>query len=395
MAPPFKIFRYTTAQGTFPTYLKIAEIIPVFKKDDKQMASNYRPISILSQFDKIFKKMLCNRILDYLDKYKLLNQNQFGFRKHHSTTHAVSYIHEKLLQNVDTNCNNCCVFLDLSKAFDTVNHEMLLHKLERHFGVRGNALNLLKTYLSDRKQYTKILNYKSSCQYVSCDGIPQKSCQGPLLFLMYINDLPLASKFQTTLFADDTYLCLEGKDFKTLQIVVKTELQKNDNWLRRNKLTLNYNQTNFLLINKHPYKKLECNFTLSINNTSINRTGSVKYLGIYLDDTLNWSSHITHLSLQLARYSGMFYRLRKLVPPYILRTLYYSMVHSRVQYGIILWGFTFHSTLRELEVRLNDIVQTMTGRRKFDHVSLQYKHLSLLKLQDKLELAKVHVSVIF
>ena len=160
---------------------------------------------------------------------------------------------------------------------------------------------------------------------------------------------------------------------------------------------LNYYKTNFLLINKHPYKKLECNFTLSINNTSINRTDSVKYLGVYLDDTLNWSSHIIHLSLQLARYSGMFFRLRKLVLPHILRTLYYSMVHSRVQYGITLWGSTFHSTLRELEVQLNDIVRTMTGRRKFDHASLLYKNLSLLKLQDiyKLELAKFMYQLFF
>ena len=109
---------------------------------------------------------------------------------------------------------------------------------------------------------------------------------------------------------------------------------------------------------------------------------SAKYLGVYLDDTLNWSSHITHLSLQLTRYCGMFYRLRKLVPPYILRTLYYSMVRSRVQYGIILWDSIFQSTLRELEMRLNDIVRTMTGIQKFDHVSPLYKNLSLLKLYD-------------
>ena len=135
--PLSEVFNLCVTQGTFPTYLKIAEVIPVFKKGDKQMASNYRPISILSQFEKIFEKMLCNRISDYQDRYKLLNQNQFGFRKHLSTTHAVSYIHKKLLQNVDKNGYSCCVFLDLSKAFDTVNHEILLYKLEGHFGVRG------------------------------------------------------------------------------------------------------------------------------------------------------------------------------------------------------------------------------------------------------------------
>ena len=146
-----------------------------------------------------------------------------------------------------------------------------------------------------------------------------------------------------------------------------------------------------LLINKHPYKTVECDFTLSINDAVLSRTDSVKYLGVYLDDKLNWIPHIKHLSLQLARCSRLFYRIRNLVPNHILLMLCYSLVRSRIQYGIILWGSTsFKLVLRELKVRLNNIVRTITGSRKFDHVTPLFKELKLLKLHDihQLELGK-------
>ena len=216
------------------------------------------------------------------------------------------------------------------------------------------------------------------------------SCLGPLLFLMYINDLPQASKFKTTLFADDTYLCLSDTNLNNLQIRVNAELQNINFWLRKNTLSLNYNKTNFMLINKHPHKTVECDFNLSINDLGLSRTDSVKYLGVYLDDNLNWTPHVKHLSLLLARYSGLFYRIRNLVLKYILLMLFYSVVYSRVQHGIILWGSTFKPVLRELEVRLNNIVRTITGSRKFDHVTPLFKQLKLLKLHDiyQLELEK-------
>ena len=165
---------------------------------------------------------------------------------------------------------------------------------------------------------------------------------------MYTNDLPQASKFQTTLFADDTYLCLSDTNINNLQIRINAELQNINFWLRKNKLSMNYSKTNFMLINMHSHKTVECNFTLSINDAVLSRMNRVKYLGVYLDDKLNWTPHIKHLSLQVARYSGLFYRIRNLVSNYILLMLYNSVVYSRVQCGIILWGSTFKSVLRVL-----------------------------------------------
>ena len=203
----------------------------------------------------------------------------------------------------------------------------------------------------------------------------------PLLFLMYINDLPNASKFRSALFADDTYLCLSDTDINNLQIRVHAELQNINFWQRENKLSLNYNKTNFTLINKHPHKTVEYDFILK-QCKQLSRIDSVKYFGVHLDIKLNWYPHKKHISLQLERCSGLFYCIRNLVPNHILLTLYYSLVHHRIQYGIILWGSTFKSVLRELEVRINNIVWTTTGRRKLDHVTPLIKQPKLLKLND-------------
>ena len=197
---------------------------------------------------------------------------------------------------------------------------------------------------------------------------------------MNINDLPHAAKFHTTLFAHDTYLCFSDTNISNLQIPVNAELQNINFWLRKNKLSLNYNRTNFTLINKHPHKTVECDFNLSINDAVLRIDRLVKYLGVYVDDKLNWTPHIKHLSLQLTQYSGLFYRIHNLVPNHILLMLYYSLVFSQIQNGIILQGSTFKSVLRELEVRLNNIVRTIKGSRKFDHVTLLFKQLKLLKL---------------
>ena len=231
----------------------------------------------MSQFSKIFEKLLFNRVIEYLEKFKLLSTRQYGFCKNSSTIHAIADIYNNLTTTADKRLYNCCLFLDLSKAFDTVNHKILLWKLERYFEFRGPSLNLFRDYLNNRFQYTKIANCESNLLNVTC-GVLQGSSLGPLLFLMYINDLPSPSEFSTTLIADDTYLNMSDANLESLQSRVNCELNKINNWFSRNKLSLNYQKSNYVLINKVLQKSISAPFTLTINKALVERKKAVKYL---------------------------------------------------------------------------------------------------------------------
>ena len=200
LMPLCKIINHSFQTGVFPDALKISEVIPIHKGGSTEELNNYRPISLMSIFEKIIEKIMHKRLCEFLQEHNILFQNQFGFRKNNSTSFALIEITEKIKETIDNKKYGCGIFIDLRKAFDTVNHEILLRKLD-HYGIRGMAQNWFKSYLTNRKQYVSLNGESSELKQIAC-GVPQGSCLGPLLFLLYINDLPNISEvLQKSLFS--------------------------------------------------------------------------------------------------------------------------------------------------------------------------------------------------
>ena len=217
------------------------------------------------------------------------------FENKSNTAFAIYDLIENKLKNLDENLITCALYVDLSKAFDTVNHSILLKKLQ-HYGIRGIPLNLLKSYLSNRKQYT-FVNGSKSTELLIDIGVPQGSVLGPLLFLLYINDLPNASLLLTRLFADDTCLLFSAKTIDELQIVINREMRKIEHWMSCNKLSINYKKTKYMLLYRQPNQRP---FTLYINDNKIDKVNCFKYLGVKIDNKLTWREHIKYIEGKLS-----------------------------------------------------------------------------------------------
>ena len=242
-----ELINVSVQSGKYPSKLKHAKVIPVYKGDDETDPNNYRPISQLSVFNRIFEKIMYNRLKSYIEDNELLFEAQYGFREKFSTQHAILDIVNTVQTNMDKKMFACGIFLDFKKAFDTVNHNILLHKLH-HYGIRGIVHEWFSSYLANPTQTTHIDNDNISSKKNSVTGVPQGSVLGPLLFLIYINDIYFCSnKLGFYLFADDTNLLYADKDLKSLETVVNNELKNVCDWLNANKLTINAKTSNFVV----------------------------------------------------------------------------------------------------------------------------------------------------
>ena len=226
LSKPFSyIYSQSIIQGIVPNVLKVSRVTPIFKSGDATDPTNYRPIAVLSPFSKILEKIVNDQLVSFIDKHNILFKYQFGFRKDHSTELAILEITDILKTSIDNNLITCGVFLDFSKAFDTVNQEILLRKLYK-YGVRGKTLDWFTSYLTNRTQYVKLGNIESNFLQIVC-GVPQGSTLGPLLFLLYINDLPNSSDMLSfRLFADDANIFYATKTSKDLEAVMNLELRR-------------------------------------------------------------------------------------------------------------------------------------------------------------------------
>ena len=290
--------------GAYPSKLKMSKVIPVYKADDETDACNYRPISLLSNFNRILEYIMYNRMNIFI--HQLLSSSQYDFRQAHSTEHAILDMVESIRTNMDERLFSCGVFIDLKKAFDTVDHKILLDKLN-YYGLRGIDNQWFSSYLTNRTQTTEINSFISDKEVVSC-GVPQGSVSGPLLFLLYVNDIQYCSrKLKFFLFADVLY---SHENLKTLELIVNIELNNLFNWLTANKLALNRKQSNFVIF--RPYQK-RLNYLLQVNifdneenkNITLEHKNCIKYLGLLIDENLSSKNHIYTLTTKISKTVGL------------------------------------------------------------------------------------------
>ena len=281
--------------GIIPLQLKQAKVITVHKSGDVQSSNNYRPISLLPAISKIFERLMFTTLSSYLESKKLFYQHQYGFRSGHSTIHPIIHFLNQIAtaNNSRPPHNILSIFCDLSKAFDVLDHSILLYKLS-NLGIRGIAYTWLKDYLTNRTQYVSI-DHKKSTTLTIKTGVPQGSILGPLLFLIYVNDIHASTSSKILSFADDTTIIVQSPNQNSLIQKANDTLSEIDTWFCSNRLFLNLNKTKFMIISPQQTTIKKDLTQLSIRDNPIDRTSSHKFLGLHIDEHLTWKTHISHL----------------------------------------------------------------------------------------------------
>ena len=392
--PLKKIINLSFVKGTFPEALKIARITPIYKKGDVNDPSNYRPISSLHYISKILEKCVVNRLTSFCDKFHIMAKNQFGFQKGKSTCDAILNLTETIHEALENKKFNFTLMFDIKKAFDSVNHTILLKKLYG-YGIRGTPLDWFKSYLSDRQCFVEINLTKSNTQTFNI-GVPQGSILGPMLFLLYINDLPsIFQSANTTLFADDTTISISDPDYASLCIRTNTELERLYDWTVQNRLTLHADKTELIVYSN---KNLGDNAqNLQINESTITRSepssnSQCKFLGVRLDLDLSptFQRHINFVTSKISRHSGILYKIKDRLPIQARLNYYHAFVYPFLKYNVEVWGGSYPTHLKSLIAQHKRVVRNIADAGFCDHTSPIFLALNLLKFTD---IYKFHVLI--
>lgn len=389
--PLADLFNLSLSTNRFPGSWKIASVTPVHKGGPKEAPGNYRPISLLSIFSKILEKIVNKRLTTYIEKNGLLSPRQFGFRRHRSTEDAITLLTEHIAKSLDSDKKCVGVFLDLAKAFDTVSSKILIRKLEG-IGVRGHALEWFRSYLSDRKQFTKVGQHKSNLLPVSY-GVPQGSILGPTLFTIYLNDIHDLSlpNAEVICYADDTVVLFTGKNWNSTKESAERGMSYVHQWLKRNLLTLNYSKTTFMCFHKTAASspadvesiKIHACLSSSLLCTckSILRSKVTKYLGIMIDENLNFKTHTQQLVKRIRKISGILRKLRDVAGKNLLIGIYKALCESLTGYCISIWGSAAKTTLLGVERATRSILKIMLKRPFRYSTTTLYKEAEVLTVR--------------
>ena len=384
----------------YPDLLKIAKVIPIFKKqheEERVDPGNYRPISLLSALNKILEKIIYKRLMKHIIKNNLLYKYQFGFRKNHSTTLALIDVIDNIRSNLHQGKKVAGVYIDFSKAFDCVNHHILLKKLE-HYGIKGKMLQLIESYLTGRKQFTVANGTVSNTKEINC-GVPQGSVLGPLLFLIYANDIQNCTTEVLKLFADDSNGFIFENDYATLKSKIKSLLKELFKWSSDNKLTINTSKTCYSIFHS-PKSNIPVQLnSIKINPNEINqakdkkiktitikREKQSKYLGLHLDELLNWEYQICDLDEgllpKLTKINNSFKIIKHYIPENNRMLMFTAYFASKLYYGLELIGSADNTLIHKLQVKQNRALKILFNKDFYTPTSKLHHDLKVLKVED-------------
>ena len=377
LSKPFTvIYNESVLTGKVPELFKISKITPIFKSGIVTELGNYRPIAVISPFSKVLERLVYQQLVSFLEKQCLLFNFQFGFRKGYSTEYAILETLENLKSAIDDGKITCAVFLDFSKAFDTINHQILLDKLYKYV-IRGLPHAWFSSYITNRKQFVKVGNTESSLKTITC-GVPQGSTLGPLLFLLYINDLPESSKkLIFRIFADDTNIFYSSKDPEQLQRVINEELGNVLKYCTANKLSINFKKTHYMLITS-PRKKVD----VQVSACDIEQKSQIKYLGVFIDDCLKWDAQLQYINNKITKNIGILYKLRYYVSMNTLKQLYYTLIYPYLNYGLMSWGTACQTRLKKMKTSHNNCLRCIFFADKRENATPYFALLDILKLEN-------------
>ena len=330
-----------------------------------------------------------NRLACFISRFHILFGHQFGFRSKHSTDLALIELVDSVTHALNNKICAACVFIDLSKAFDTIGHSILLSKLE-HFGIRGVALQWFADYLNNRYQFTSIKGCDSDRLNIK-HGVPQGSILGPLLFLFYINDLHYSSSILSfTLFADDTTIFYSSPQLSSLINTLNIELAQVSSWFKANKLSINHAKTNFIVFSKS-YRPEDVDLPpVIIDGISITRVFSAKFLGIIIDHKLSWSEHISSVNKVICRNSGVISKIRHFLPASSLVLLYNTLIYPYLNYCNIVWASVSNTKMYSLFVSQKRAIRICTFSSPREHSAPLFAQLHTLSIAD---INKLHTGI--
>ena len=363
------VINKSLSSGVFEQDWKNARVTPIYKDDgDINDENNYRPISVIGHIAKMIESLVSYQIIDFLEEHSFISMDQSAYLKRHSTQTSLHRVIDDWLGNVNDGAITGACLLDISKCFDSINHTILLKKLEM-YGITSTELKWFSSYLSGRKQVVKCHQETSEFCDISC-GVPQGSVLGPILFLLFINDI---SNFAVegcvlNMYADDVIIYTSATSKDELDSRLQVCIDNISNWYSMNKLCINKKKSNVMVIgSKWQLKSLNLDdFTISVDSDKLFLASQAKYLSLWVRNDLSWDDHILELCRKMYYYFHMFRRLRKILPSALLLNIYKTYVQSKIDYGLSIWDCT-------TEVNLNRVqrIQSLLARiicNNFDYI---------------------------